>query len=106
MGRFTGDSMGLFACVARGVEIVRSDGASLLRRPWSEIEFSARGIDVRSGADVEEWWFRLMSGAGPWTPALFLHPGRNSIARMQELRDGYVTGTQGATELRETPPTV
>jgi hypothetical protein len=78
----------------------------LLRRPWSEIEFSARGIDVRSGADVEEWWFRLMSGAGPWTPALFLHPGRNSIARMQELRDGYVTGTQGATELRETPPTV
>jgi hypothetical protein len=79
---------GFLRASSDGVEIVRSDGASLLRRPWSEIEFSARGIDVRFGADVEEWWFRVMSGAGPWTPALFLHLGRNSVARMQELRNG------------------
>jgi hypothetical protein len=97
---------GFLRASPEGVEIVRSDGASLLCRPWSEIEFSACGIDVRSGVDVEEWWFRVMSGAGPWARALSLHLSRQSIARMQELRNESVTGSQGTAELPVTSPTV
>jgi hypothetical protein len=83
---------GFFRAARDGVEIVRSDGVTLLVRPWNNVEFSARGIDVTSGPEVEEWWFRVTSELGPWARAFHLHFSQRDIARMRHLRDETTTG--------------
>jgi hypothetical protein len=82
---------GFLRASSNGVEIVRSDGVNMLQRPWSEIEFAPRGIDVRTAPEVEEWWFRVLSAAGPWARAFSLQLSRKQIAKMEELRDDPAT---------------
>jgi hypothetical protein len=85
---------GFLRASSNGIEIVRSDGVNMLQRPWSEIEFAPRGIDVRTAPEVpevEEWWFRVLSAAGPWARAFSLQLSRQQIAKMEELRDDPAT---------------
>ncbi len=79
---------GLLRASPDGVEIVRSDGLAMLRRPWSGVEFSIRGIDVESASATQEWWFQLMSDSGIVPAALLVRTNRNRFLRLQGLHFG------------------
>jgi hypothetical protein len=90
VGEEWGDSRkirwGVIIGSSNGVRLVRSDGVVMFDRPWSEFEFSIRGIDVTAGDEVEEWWFQLLSESGVWPRPVFGRRGRSRFLLLQALR--------------------
>lgn len=76
---------GLLGASPNGIEIVRSNGDVLLRRPWSSIEFATRGLDIRSETGVEEWWFQMLSDSGVWPRFSVLRFGKGHFGLMRDL---------------------
>ncbi|WP_426515578.1 hypothetical protein ACPPVQ_13300 [Diaminobutyricibacter sp. McL0618] len=60
---------GLIRAAPAGIEIVRSDGTTMLARPWDEVELASdyqTRLYVRTAETSEEWWIPQISDSGIW----------------------------------------